>query len=331
MDLDSLEIFCAVVREGGVIRAAEKLHRVQSNVTTRVKQLERALEVDLFRRQGRTLKLTAAGETLLVHAEKLLRLADEAQAAVRGQRLAGSFLLGAMQSTAAARLPPMLSRFSRLHPQVALSLQTGTGADLIRQVQVYQLDAALVGEPFMAEGLSAQRVFEEELVLIGTESQVPARGRLALSSLTFLAFAEGCSYRRRLLDWLASEDVVPAKLVTLGSYHAIMACAAGGMGVGVVPRSLLGTLRDTGYLSVRPLPKRWRASHTHLVWRDMHPLLPQMQALMRMGSGTSPAEPDVRVVDPRTPPAGAVRPSRMAVDGQRGAFIAGAAAHRKPR
>ena len=60
LDLGALEMFRAVVREGGVIRAATKLHRVQSNITTRIKQLEQRLGVALFRRQGRALALTPA-------------------------------------------------------------------------------------------------------------------------------------------------------------------------------------------------------------------------------------------------------------------------------
>ena len=107
-DLDALEIFRAVVREGGIIRAAEHLHRVQSNVTTRIKQLEQRLGVALFRRQGRTLALTAAGEALLVHAERLLRLADEAERELRAEPARGPLRLGSMESTAGSRLPKVL-------------------------------------------------------------------------------------------------------------------------------------------------------------------------------------------------------------------------------
>ena len=62
IDLESLDIFRAVVQEGGVIRAAAKLNRVQSNVTTRIKQLEERLGLRLFRRQGRSLALSPEGE-----------------------------------------------------------------------------------------------------------------------------------------------------------------------------------------------------------------------------------------------------------------------------
>ena len=61
MDLSDLRIFRAVVREGGVTRAAERLHRVQSNVTTRIRQLEDDLDTALFIREGKRLHLVAGG------------------------------------------------------------------------------------------------------------------------------------------------------------------------------------------------------------------------------------------------------------------------------
>ncbi|MEO0980827.1 MAG: LysR family transcriptional regulator, partial [Pseudomonadota bacterium] len=83
MDLGDLKIFVAVVREGGITRAAEKLHRVQSNVTTRIRQLEDKLKTGLFERSGKRIVLTPAGRTLLDYADRLLSLAREADAAGR--------------------------------------------------------------------------------------------------------------------------------------------------------------------------------------------------------------------------------------------------------
>src|SRR5919112_3640038 len=83
MDLDDLHIFRCVVREGGITRAATRLHRVPSNVTTRIKQFEERLGVPLFRREGRSLALTDAGRALLGHAERLLQMADLAEQELR--------------------------------------------------------------------------------------------------------------------------------------------------------------------------------------------------------------------------------------------------------
>src|SRR6187455_1760510 len=109
MDLSSLEIFKAVADAGGVSRAAARLHRVPSNVTTRVRQLEEKLGTPLFHRRNRRLILSAEGKTLLGYAERLLALSHEAQAAVRDGAPRGRVALGSLESTAAARLPRLLA------------------------------------------------------------------------------------------------------------------------------------------------------------------------------------------------------------------------------
>src|ERR1700739_1689943 len=101
MDLSDLRIFTTVVREGGITRAAERLNRVQSNVTTRIRQLEEDLDVSPLIREGKRLHLAPPGQALLGYAERLLALADEARAALKDPRPRGVFRLGAMESTAA--------------------------------------------------------------------------------------------------------------------------------------------------------------------------------------------------------------------------------------
>src|SRR3954465_7588037 len=116
LDLDSLEIFRTVVQEGGVIRAANKLNRVQSNVTTRIKQLEQRLGQPLFRRQGRGLVLSPEGELLLSYAQRLFRLADEAENELRTGLAMGVFRIGSLESTAGSRLRPALFPLHRRLP-----------------------------------------------------------------------------------------------------------------------------------------------------------------------------------------------------------------------
>src|SRR6201992_1105839 len=164
MDLDDLDIFRCVVREGGVTRAAAHLHRVPSNVTTRIKQFEERLGVALFRRQGRSLALTEAGRILLGHAEKLLQMADQAERDLRGGTVRGVLRLGSLESAAGARLPPILSAFYARYPDVAIELQTGTTQALLRQLNRFEVEAAFVSEPFERRTLSSVHTFDEELV-----------------------------------------------------------------------------------------------------------------------------------------------------------------------
>src|SRR6476620_1577730 len=126
MDLDSLQIFKAVVDYGGITKAASHLNRVQSNITTRVKNLEDKLGVKLFERHGGRLALSSQGQLLLDYAEKLLRLSSEAESALRCGKPTGILRIGTMESTAAMRLPSLLSQFHRQYPDVQIELVTGT-------------------------------------------------------------------------------------------------------------------------------------------------------------------------------------------------------------
>ena len=266
IDLRSLEIFRAVVHEGGVLRAAEKLNRVQSNVTTSIKQLERKLGVSLFRRSGRSLVLTDAGRTLLAYAERLLKLAEEAEGVTKGKPDQGPFRIGAMESTAASRLPKLLSNFHRQYPDIQLVVETGTSDDLRRKVAEYRLEAAFIGEPCSLKGLQALSVFSEKLVLISAKGQKVVKSPTDIATRTLLTFAKGCSYRKRFEDWFASHSMTVDRVMELSSYQAIIACAAAGTGCGIVPAATLDTLHASQEIERHALPKQIAKSTTHLVW-----------------------------------------------------------------
>ncbi|MCO6415079.1 LysR family transcriptional regulator [Siccirubricoccus sp. KC 17139] len=280
MDLDDLHIFRCVVREGGVTRAAQRLHRVPSNVTTRLKQFEERLGVGLFRRQGRGLVLTEAGRVLLGHAERLLQMADLAEQELRSGAVRGALRLGALESAAGARLPPILSAFHARYPEVAIELQTGTTGTLLRQLERFEVEAAFVSEPFEKGSLSSVPAFVEELVLISAKGSPAFRRAAELGDRTVVAFPHGCSYRRRLVDWLAAGGASPRRILELGSYHAIVACVAAGTGIAVVPASVLDQAALGATVRRHPLPARLRVNRTHLVWPGE--ASPPLRALMDM-------------------------------------------------
>ena len=270
MDLTELRIFKAVAEQGGILRAASTLNRVQSNVTTRVKRLEERLGTRLFIREGRRLVLSPEGKVLLDYAERLLRLSSEAQAAVKGTTPQGALKLGALESTAATRLPPVLARFHKAHPAVRLELATGTTGALAARVTRGELDAAFIAEPFAARNLETEHAFTEELVLITPKSHPRVGTPRDLREATILAFTTGCAYRRRLEAWLGRSSMVAERVMEYGSYHAIVACAAAGSGIAIVPRSVLRASGMEAQLAVHALPAKIANARTMLVWRRGH-------------------------------------------------------------
>lgn len=256
MDLLSLEIFRTVVREGGITRAAEQLHRVQSNVTTRIRQLEQSLGVSLFSRNNKRLVLTPAGETLLGYAERLLNLAVEAREAVQPAVPQGRLRIGSMESTAASRLPIPLARFHQQWPAVQLELSTGPTQMLIDRVRAFTLDAALVAGPLEDPQLTILPLYAEELVLLAPRNHPPISSPDDLQTHTLIAFENGCAYRRHAENWLASGSIPgrrPDRILELGSYHAMLACVAAGAGIALAPRSVLELHNCSESLAIYPI------------------------------------------------------------------------------
>lgn len=269
MDLQSLRIFKTVAEEGSVSAAARRLHYVQSNVTARLRQLEDSLGTPLFHRVNRRLQITPAGRTLLGYAGQLLGLAQAAQQAVRvDQAPHGPLLIGAMETAAAARLPQALAGFHRRHPQVELQLDTGPSDQLVAEVLAYRLDCALVSAPQEQAQLCSERVFTETLVLITAADVATVRTPHDLPRAHLLAFRPGCGYRRRLEQWVAQAGIAPLRISGFGSFEAIIGCVAAGMGVSLLPASVVEPARRLGTIAVHPLPAALAQVDTLLIWRE---------------------------------------------------------------
>lgn len=264
MDLSDLAIFQAVLQEGGITAAARRLHRVQSNITTRIKQLEDSLGVALFERDGRGVRPTAAARVLASYSERLLALADEARAAVASDTPRGTLRLGAMENTAAVRLPPLLASFHQQHPSVRLELRTGPTANMISAVLAGELDCALVCGPVNEPRLESQPFCSENLLLI---SALGAQVGPEHGPHTLLAFDHGCAYRQRLERWLEQSGCVVDRLVELDSYHAMISCAASGMGIALVPEALLALTPAASHVATHPLPAQLAHAPTVLIRR----------------------------------------------------------------
>jgi DNA-binding transcriptional LysR family regulator len=267
LELADLVLFRTVAELGSITRAGERLHRVQSNVTARVKRLEGHLGVSLFVRGRRGMSLTPEGRRLLDYADRLLALADEAEADLSARPPSGRLLIGAMESTAAVHLPRLLSTLHARYPALEVQLATATSGALVTRVRAGELSAAFVSGEITAPGLAADPAFVEELVLVTHPSVRSPRGGSDLRDRTLVAFGAGCTYRSWIEAWLAARDVRPSRIFEVASYHAMLACVAANVGFAVAPRSILGTSSARDAVRTHRLEGRpWRLT-TSLIWR----------------------------------------------------------------
>lgn len=267
MDLVQLRMFCAVAESGSLARAAEQLHRVPSNLTTRLRQLEEELGVDLFIREKQRLRLSPMGHNFLCYAQRILALSDEALSISRAGEPAGNFALGSMESTAATRLPRLLAAYHQRYPQVSLSLITNTSGEIIDKVREGTLAAALVDGPAPYDDLNGCIAFREQLVLISSLEHVPIESAVDVQHDTLFAFRNSCSYRTKTEAWYRDSNIAPHSVMEIQSYHAMLACVAGGAGVAVIPASVLGQMGERARVQSHTLPDAYQNTATWLMWR----------------------------------------------------------------
>ncbi|WP_109483392.1 LysR family transcriptional regulator [Paraburkholderia sp. C35] len=255
MDVADLKVFEAVARHGSMNRAAAELHTVQSNVTARIRSLEREIGVALFQRHVRGVSLTPAGQRMLPYAARIGKLlADARLAALDDGPPAGALALGTLETTAALRLSPILSNFARLYPQVRLSLTTGTSCSLTEEVAACKLDGAFVAGPVEHPDLHAEMIYQEELVLVTPRNLRTLDSLNTVPEFKTIVFRLGCSYRQRLEALLAEMGIVTATPLEFGSLDAIIACVAAGIGVTLLPRGVVTAAAEQDIVTIHSLP-----------------------------------------------------------------------------
>lgn len=275
-----LRHFLAVSRAGSLSGAAQQLHCVPSNVSARLRQLEAQLGAVLFQRQAQRLCLTPAGQRLLPHAEQLEQLCLTAWRSVQEDAWVGELRLGSMETTAAVRLPEVLAAFHRDAPRVDLSLLTGTSQHLLGEVLAGRLDAALIGGPFEHPQLQGEVLWREELVLVLPAGRDPEQ--LLRGPLSLLGFPAGCHYRERLERWSERHGLQVVARQSYGSIDAILGGIAAGMGIGLLPRSLLQLHPRGRLVAWQAIEADLAAAPTLLMRRRGAPAHPALERLLQL-------------------------------------------------
>jgi LysR family transcriptional regulator, cell division regulator len=282
MDAADLRVFEVVARLGVMNKAAAELKTVPSNITTRIRQLEEEVGVPLFRRHTKGVALTSAGERLLPYAMKIARLLGEAKRAVEDDgNPKGQLRIGSLESTAAFRLPPIISRFGSAFPAVDMSLKTGTNIRLIEDVLSYDLDGAFVCGPLDHPELNQLVVFYEELMI------ATAFGRKRFASMTergqlkIPVKGEGCAYRERFEDMLSRRGVNISQ-IEFGTLDAIVGCVAAGLGETLLPKTSLAPAIKAKRISAHSLPAADAKVETLFIKRNDAFVSRAMTAFMNM-------------------------------------------------
>lgn len=268
MDLQALRFFQTVAELGSISRAARKLNYAQSNLTAKIQQLETELQTTLFYRHNRGTSLTDKGKVLLSYTDEIFQLLDEARNVMNDDQTPnGPLVIGSMETTAAVRLPILLSKFHREYPAVDLTLKTGPTEQNVQGVLQYELDGAFVAGPIEHPDLTYKTVIEEELVLVTDASHQPLSSIKEIQNRTILVFRHGCSYRARFEAWLHQEGVIPEKIMEFGTLDGIIGCVSAGLGISLLPRSVVDKHIEDDLLIHHSIPNQFGKVNTLFIYR----------------------------------------------------------------
>ena len=224
LDLDTLRTLVVAHDLGGLAQAADRLGRTPSAISLQMKRLQDDLGTVLFRKRGRGLVLTEAGEVALTYARRILAMHDELLDTIEGGCIAGNIRIGCPQDFASF-LPSVLSQFATLYPRMQVELLIEGNAALAEAIEKSRIDLAVViGHEHRS---AAQTVGRLDLVWIASSTFVPPQGQ----PLPLAVLGPQCAFRKCAIQHL-EEIGMPYRIAASSpSLDGLQAALLGGLGI----------------------------------------------------------------------------------------------------
>jgi DNA-binding transcriptional LysR family regulator len=272
MELSELRVFLTVAAERSFSRAALKLHRTQPAVSQSIRRVEDALGERLFDRATKDATLTEAGRLLRDYAERLLRLSEEAESAVKDLRdlRRGRVLIGANEASVHAVLP-LIASFRDVHPLVHVDVRRIPARRLGAEVVQGSLDFGVLTFQPAEHGLKSVVLGQDELVmLVHPLNPLARRKEVTLAECarhTVVAHNDPSHVRERVLR-LFDQHHIPANiLISLPSLEGIKRAVAMQLGVALLPRRCAEAEIARGELVALQLPEIRLRRQVRLIYR----------------------------------------------------------------
>ncbi len=214
LQLRRLDLLCAVVEEGGVTRAAERLHVAQPWVSAQLRSLDKAVDAPLFVRDGRRLALTEAGHRFYSWAKEVLAGSAQVRRDIENLSAgaAGSLMVTTSMAIGTYLVPPLLSELRQQRPGAEITVRISEPAAALRTVELGEADFAVAtwSEDLESDPLHAEKLWEEPLVLAAAPDGPPHTDAVDLDELAELPLVgvpTGVAFDRTLTDQLRGHGV----------------------------------------------------------------------------------------------------------------------------
>lgn len=288
MDMRQLVTFRTLASTLSFTQTAAALNYVQSTVTAQIQALEAELGVQLFDRLGKRIALTDAGQRLLIYAEKILALADEAHSAVAHvDQPTGTLTISAPESLCIYRLPAILRAFRLRCPQVRLLFHPISCIDAPRHVMDGDVDVAFVLEdPLRSTSLVVEPLLEEPILVVApADHPLAAAPRVVGADLdgeSVILTEVGCSYRNAFERALSAAGVHQRTTLEFRNVEAIKQCVIAGIGIGVLPAFVVAREIERGEIAALKWQDNDFTMTTQMLWHKDKWLSPALSAFLNV-------------------------------------------------
>ena len=252
MNLKQIEAFVHAARSGGVSAAARKLNTTQPAISMRVKELERSLNAQLLDRSRRRIRLTPRGREFLEYAEHILAMTEEARSRFGAtQSVSGRIRLGVTETVALTWLPDLVSRINTEFPEVVVELDVDLTAGVWSKLNAGDLEIALMPGPAQGPGLVAASLgYIRYDWMASTRLDIPD-GQLQPQDLArwpIITLAQESNLHDVIDVWFHRHNLRPRRIDVCNSLGVVASLTKAGLGISLLPPSVLRDERDRGEL-----------------------------------------------------------------------------------
>ena len=286
MEFRNMKTFLRVAEMQSFTRAAEELGYSQSTVTVQIKQLEQELDVLLFERIGKNVRLTEHGRTFWHQAREILHAVEQLRSSMGEEdHVRGMLRVGTVDSLCANRMPDVLEEFRKRCPLVEVVVVTGTNEMLYDMVQKNEVDLIyfLDRSQYRDEWIKVMEKEEETYFVAAADHPLTKCGDVTLTEILgqpLLLTEKGMSYRRSLEIAVAMEELELEPVLEMGNPDVIVKLVERNAGISFFPEFIIEKQLKAGTMAVIPCSLETEPVLIQLVYHKDKLLTPQMKTFI---------------------------------------------------
>ena len=263
MESALLKVFVAVANKKSISLGASILNFTQSNVTLRIKQLEKNLGYLLFHRVPSGVFLTKEGEKLYPLAVEIVKKVEEAELKMKNITHQEILRIGSGQANVALRLLPFIEKLNKKYPNMELELYANANPQILEKLLDYKLDIAFITGAPNHKDLMVLNKFDDDLYLVESNNKKSAN--------CLIGYKKDSSHYKFLVEYFIQNNNADFKTIFIENYEVMLGCVKAGMGIAYVSKNIIDKYNYTYELKLTKIPNE---PLTHLICRkDFIPMI----------------------------------------------------------